>query len=52
MGFIKQKNGQEVFFRRSSINTVSRLGLAPGDRVNFEVEETENGLQAKNIKKA
>jgi len=51
IGIIRQKSGQEIFFRRSSINTKSPWSLAPGDRVNFEIEKTEKGLQAKNIKK-
>ena len=51
IGFIKQKNGREVFFRRSSINTKGRWSPAPGDRVEFEVVKAEKGLQAKNIKK-
>jgi cold shock CspA family protein len=51
IGFIRQKSGREIFFRRSSIHINCRWSLGPGDRVEFEVVDAENGLQAKNIKK-
>ena len=48
-GFIRQDHGRDIFVHYSSINIIGFKTLADGDRVSFEVEETERGLQAKNV---
>jgi CspA family cold shock protein len=50
-GFINQENGQDVFVHYSSIDTPGFKTLAEGDRVSFEVEKSERGPEAKNVKK-
>lgn len=48
-GFITQDGGQDLFVHFSSINMQGFKTLAEGDRVSFEVEETERGPQARNV---
>jgi len=50
-GFIKQEDGQDLFVHFSSINMPGYKTLMEGDRVSFEVEETDRGPQAKNVTK-
>lgn len=50
-GFINQENGQDVFVHYSSIDTPGFKTLAEGDRVSFDVEKSERGPEAKNVKK-
>ena len=50
-GFIGQEDGRDIFVHFSSIDMPGFKILAEGDRVNFEVEETERGPQAKNVTK-
>jgi len=50
-GFIKQEDGQDLFVHFSSINMPGYKTLMEGDRVTFEVEETDRGPQAKNVTK-
>jgi len=50
-GFIKQENGQDLFVHFSSINMQGFRTLQEGDRVSFEIEETDRGPQAKNVTK-
>lgn len=50
-GFIRQADGRDMFVHYSSINMIGFKTLADGDRVSFEVEETERGPQAKNVRK-
>lgn len=48
-GFIRQDDGRDIFVHYSSINIIGFKTLADGDRVSFEVKETEGGPQAKNV---
>ena len=50
-GFISQDDGDDVFVHFSSIDMPGFKKLEEGDRVSFEVEEGDRGLQAKNVKK-
>ena len=48
-GFITNEEGNDIFVHRSSIP--EGMELNDGDAVEFEVEETDRGTAAKNIKK-
>ena len=48
-GFIERNDGGDIFIHYSSINTSGFKTLTSGDRVSFEVEETDRGPQAKNV---
>jgi len=48
-GFIEQDEGRDILVHYSSINMIGFKTLVDGDRVSFEVEETERGPQAKNV---
>ena len=50
-GFIKREEGQDLFVHFSSINMQGYKSLTEGDKVSFEVEDTERGPQAKNVAK-
>ena len=50
-GFIEQEDGKDLFVHHSAINMSGFKTLAEGDRVSFEVEETERGPAAKNVSK-
>jgi len=50
-GFIEQDDGGDVFVHYSSIDMPGFKTLSEGDRVSFEVEQTERGPQAKHVKK-
>jgi len=50
-GFISQDEGGDVFVHHSSINMSGFKKLAEGDRVSFEVEESDRGPKAKNVTK-
>ena len=50
-GFINQENGQDVFVHYSSIDTPGFKTLAEGDQVSFDMEQSERGPEAKNVKK-
>jgi len=45
-GFIERKNGKDVFVHFSNIQGEGFKGLEEGEKVSFEVEETERGPQA------
>ena len=51
VGFIKREEGQDLFVHFSSINMQGYKSLTEGDKVSFEVEDTERGPQAKNVVK-
>jgi len=51
-GFIQQEDGQDLFVHYSSINMDGFKTIVEGDEVVFDVEETDRGLQAKNVMKA
>ncbi len=50
-GFIKREEGQDLFVHFSSINMQGYKSLTEGDKVSFEVEDTDRGPQAKNVSK-
>ena len=48
-GFIKREEGQDLFVHFSSISMEGYKRLNEGDTVQFEVEDTGRGPQAKNV---
>ena len=50
-GFISQESGPDVFAHFSEIQSNGFKSLEDGQKVNFEVEQGERGLQATNITK-
>lgn len=50
-GFIEQEDGKDIFVHFSSIDMEGFKTLAEGERVSFEIEESERGPVAKNVKK-
>ena len=51
-GFIEQEDGQDIFVHYSAIDMPGFKTLAEGDRVSFEVEDSNRGPVAKNVIKA
>ncbi|HEM3439477.1 cold-shock protein [Streptococcus suis] len=50
-GFIAQENGPDVFAHFSEIQSNGFKSLEDGQKVTFEVEQGQHGLQATNITK-
>ncbi len=50
-GFIEQEEGGDIFVHYSSIEMQGFKSLEEGERVSFEVEETDRGLAAKHVQK-
>jgi cold shock protein len=50
-GFISQEGGNDVFVHFSSIEATGYKTLSEGDNVDFEIEESDRGPEAKNVKK-
>ena len=50
-GFIEQEEGTDIFVHYSAITMSGFKTLAEGDRVTFEVEDTDRGPAAKNVSK-
>ena len=50
-GFISQEDGNDVFVHFSSIEATGYKTLAEGDKVDFDIEESDRGPEAKNVKK-
>ena len=48
-GFIEGEDGKDIFVHRTSVQTGTFLN--EGDKVEYEVEESERGPKAINIKK-
>lgn len=48
-GFITRDDGEDVFVHFSAIRGDGFRTLSEGDQVEFEVRETERGLQAANV---
>lgn len=51
-GFIEQEEGGDIFVHFSSITMSGFKTLSEGDRVTFDVEESDRGPVAKNVEKA
>jgi CspA family cold shock protein len=50
-GFISQEEGNDVFVHFSSIESTGYKTLSEGDRVEFDIEESDRGPEAKNVRK-
>ena len=50
-GFIEQEDGQDLFVHYSSIDSSGFKTLTEGDRVSFDIEESDRGPVAKNVNK-
>jgi CspA family cold shock protein len=50
-GFIEAEEGKDLFVHHSSIDMTGFRTLSEGDRVSFEVAETDRGPEAKNVTK-
>ena len=50
-GFIEQEDGPDIFVHFSSITMTGFKTLAEGERVSFDVEESDRGPVAKNVEK-
>ena len=50
-GFISQEDGNDVFVHFSSIEASGYKTLSEGDKVDFEIEESDRGPEAKHVKK-
>jgi CspA family cold shock protein len=48
-GFIEQSDGEDVFVHFSSINMEGFKTLTEGQEVEFELRQTEKGLQAAKV---
>lgn len=51
-GFIEQPGGEDVFVHFSAIVGEGFRTLSEGDEVEFELRETDKGLQASNVIRA
>lgn len=49
-GFIAQDNGPDVFVHYSAIQEAGFRTLKEGQVVEFEIEKTPKGIQAKNVR--
>ena len=50
-GFIEQEDGNDLFVHFSAIDMGGFKTLADGDRVAFEVNQSDRGPEARNVKK-
>ncbi|MCD6232177.1 cold shock domain-containing protein [Candidatus Aerophobetes bacterium] len=50
-GFIERENGKDVFVHFSNIQTDGFKSLEKGEKVSFEVEDTDRGPQAVKVVK-
>ncbi len=50
-GFISQEDGNDLFVHFYSIEATGYKTLSEGDNVDFEIEESDRGPEAKNVKK-
>jgi cold shock protein len=50
-GFIQREQGSDLFVHFSSIQNDGYKSLNEGDQVSFEVEDSDRGPKAKNVKR-
>jgi cold shock protein len=50
-GFIEQSDGEDVFVHFSAITMEGFKTLTEGEEVDFELRETDKGLQATNVQR-
>ena len=50
-GFIRTEEGNDVFFHYSALLVEGFKTAEPGEAVEFEVEDSDRGPRAKNIRK-
>jgi len=50
-GFIEREDDTDIFVHYSSINMEGFKTLSEGDRVTFDVEDSDRGPAAKNVSK-
>jgi len=50
-GFIETEGDKDLFVHHSAINMQGFKTLEKGDRVSFDVEESDRGPEAKNVTK-
>jgi cold shock protein len=48
-GFIERDDGEDLFVHHTGINMPGFKTLSEGDRVSFDVEESDRGPKAKNV---
>ena len=51
-GFIEQEDGPDIFVHYSSINMSGFKTLSEGERVSFDIEDSDRGPVAKNVNKS
>ena len=51
-GFIRSTDGQEVFFHRNGLQQMDFDSLKEGSTVEFEVEQSEKGPRAANVRQS
>jgi cold shock protein len=49
-GFIKSEDGKDIFFHYSALMVKGFKTIEPNTEVEFDVEQSEKGLRASNIK--
>lgn len=50
-GFIEMEDGGDIFVHHTAINMTGFRTLEEGDRVTFDVEQSDRGPAAKNVSK-
>ena len=48
-GFIERESGKDLFVHYTAITMEGFKTLAQGDRVSFDIEESDRGPEAKNV---
>ena len=51
-GFIRSSDGQEVFFHRNGLQQMDFDSLKEGSTVEFEVEQSDKGPRATNVRQS